>query len=72
MYIFGIYTCIICNIWKLLIMLVENNNVLNCLEHQDGKGGVPIMNHTDLFLGHEASQGKILAIMNVCVGDYKY
>ena len=53
-------------------MLVENNNVLNCLEHQDGKGGVPIMNHTDLFLGHEASQGKILTIMNVCVGDYKY
>lgn len=52
--------------------LVENNNVLNCLEHQDGKGGVPIMNHADLFLGHQASQGKILAIMNVCVGDYKY
>ena len=53
-------------------MSVENNNVLNCLEHQDGKGGVPIMNHADLFLGHQASQGKILAIMNVCVGDYKY
>lgn len=72
MYIFGIYTCIICNIWKLLIILVENNNVLNCLEHQNGKGGVPIMNHADLFLGHQASQGKKLAIMNVCVRDYKY
>ena len=24
------------------------------------------------FLGHQASQGKKLAIMNVCVGDYKY
>lgn len=30
------------------------------------------MNHADLFLGHQASQGKKLAIMNVCVGDYKY
>ena len=24
------------------------------------------------FLGHQASQGKKLAIMNVFVGDYKY
>lgn len=30
------------------------------------------MNHADLFLGHQASQGKKLAIMNICVGDYKY
>lgn len=30
------------------------------------------MNHADLFLGHQASQGKKLAIMNVYVGDYKY
>lgn len=37
---------------EVINLLVENNNVLNCLEHQGGKGGVVMMHHADLFLGH--------------------